>query len=94
MTTGMKTVIYPVNDIAAAKRLYGSLLGVAPSMDEVYYIRYEVDGQDIGLDPNGNSKGMTAPSVTGTSTTSARASRRSSRAPRRSNRSATSAAAS
>ena len=61
MTTGMKTVIYPVNDIAAAKRLYGSLLGVPPSMDEVYYVGFEVDGQDIGLDPNGHSKGMTGP---------------------------------
>ena len=30
-------------------------------MDEVYYVGFEVDDQDIGLDPNGHSKGMTGP---------------------------------
>ena len=25
------------------------------------YVGFEVDGQDIGLDPNGHSKGMTGP---------------------------------
>jgi hypothetical protein len=38
MTSGMKTVLYPVTDIAAAKRLYGKLFGVAPDMDEAYYV--------------------------------------------------------
>jgi predicted enzyme related to lactoylglutathione lyase len=61
MTSGMKTILYPVKDIAAAKRLYGRLLGVEPIMDEPYYVGYKVDGQDVGLDPNGHSKGMTGP---------------------------------
>jgi predicted enzyme related to lactoylglutathione lyase len=61
MTTGMKTVLYPVKDIAAAKKLYGTLLGVKPTMDEPYYVGFDVDGQHIGLDPNGHSKGMTGP---------------------------------
>jgi predicted enzyme related to lactoylglutathione lyase len=61
MTTGMKTVIYPVKDLAAAKQLYGTLLGVPPIMDEVYYVGFNVDGQDVGLDPHGHSKGMTGP---------------------------------
>jgi predicted enzyme related to lactoylglutathione lyase len=61
MTSGMKTVRYPVKDIAAAKQLYGRLLGVAPSMDEAYYVGFDIDGQHIGLDPNGHSKGMTGP---------------------------------
>src|SRR5205085_10449486 len=56
-----KTVIYPVKDIAAAKQLYGKFLGVAPIMDEAYYVGFKVDGQDVGLDPNGHSKGMTGP---------------------------------
>ena len=30
-------------------------------MDAPYYVQYEVDGQRIGLDPNGSKKGMTAP---------------------------------
>jgi predicted enzyme related to lactoylglutathione lyase len=61
MTSGMKTVIYPVKDIAAAKQLYGKLLGVAPDMDEAYYVGFGVDGQQVGLDPNGHGKGMTGP---------------------------------
>jgi predicted enzyme related to lactoylglutathione lyase len=61
MTEGMKTIIYPVKDLAAAKALYSGLLGVAPSMDEPYYVGFKVDGQDVGLDPNGHAKGMTGP---------------------------------
>jgi predicted enzyme related to lactoylglutathione lyase len=61
MTSGMKTIIYPVKDIASAKQVYGELFGVAPYTDETYYVAYNVDGQDVGHDPNGHRKGMTAP---------------------------------
>jgi predicted enzyme related to lactoylglutathione lyase len=61
MTEGIRTFIYPVKDLARAKALYSGLLGVEPSMDEPYYVGYEVAGQDIGLDPHGHSKGMTGP---------------------------------
>ncbi len=36
MNQGIRTVIYPVKDIAQAKTLYSKLLGVEPSMDEAY----------------------------------------------------------
>lgn len=61
MTSGIRTVIYPVKDLAQAKMLYGKLLGVAPAMDEAYYVGFRVGDQDIGLDPYGHSKGMTGP---------------------------------
>ena len=61
MTSGMKTVIYPVKDLDAAKKLYGKLLGVAPSSDAAYYVGFDVDGLQVGLDPNGHGKGMTGP---------------------------------
>ncbi|WP_327324948.1 VOC family protein [Streptomyces sp. NBC_01210] len=61
MTEGMKTIIYPVKDLARAKALYSELLGVEPVMDEAYYVGFRVGGQDIGLDPHGHSKGMTGP---------------------------------
>jgi predicted enzyme related to lactoylglutathione lyase len=61
MTSGMRTVVIPVRDLAQAKGLYGTLLGVAPDMDEPYYVGYTVDGQHIGLDPHGHSQGMTGP---------------------------------
>jgi len=61
MNHGLKTILYPVKDLAQAKSLYGKLLGVEPVMDEAYYVGFHVDGQDIGLDPNGHSQGMTGP---------------------------------
>jgi predicted enzyme related to lactoylglutathione lyase len=61
MTAGLRTIIYPVKDLASAKTLYGRLLGAEPIMDEAYYVGFEVDGQDVGLDPHGHSQGMTGP---------------------------------
>lgn len=61
MTTGTRTVIYPVKDLGRAKTLYTALLGVAPMMDEAYYVGYRVADQDVGLDPHGHGKGMTGP---------------------------------
>jgi hypothetical protein len=37
------------------------LLGVEPVMDQPYYVGYQINGQDIGLDPNGHKKGNTGP---------------------------------
>lgn len=60
MNQGIKTVIYPVKDIAKAKALFNKLLGIAPNADQPYYVGYKVGDQDIGLDPNGHKAGMTA----------------------------------
>ena len=59
MNQGVKTVIYPVKDIAKAKALFTVLLGKEPYADAPYYVGYKVGGQDIGLDPNGHKHGMT-----------------------------------
>ncbi|MGH7628025.1 MAG: VOC family protein [Gemmatimonadales bacterium] len=61
MTSGIRTFIYPVKDLAQARALYSKLSGVTPYMDEAYYVAFSVDGQDIGLDPHGHSQGMTVP---------------------------------
>ena len=61
MTEGVKTIMYPVTDLANAKTLYGELLGVEPYRDEAYYVGFNIEGQNIGLDPHGHSKGMTGP---------------------------------
>ena len=61
MTEGVKTIIYPVKDLAGAKTLFGALLGVEPVMDQPYYVGYRIADQDIGLDPNGARQGMTGP---------------------------------
>ena len=61
MNQGIKTVIYPVKDIAAAKKLYSKLLGVEPYANQAYYVGFRVGDQEIGLDPNGHKQGMTGP---------------------------------
>ena len=59
MNKGVKTVIYPVNDLAKAKALFSALMGKKPYLDEAYYVGFKVGDQDIGLDPHGHRHGMT-----------------------------------
>jgi predicted enzyme related to lactoylglutathione lyase len=61
MTSGMTTVISPVKDLAGAKALYAKLLGIEPYMDEPYYVGFRLGDQELGLDPNGHSQGLTGP---------------------------------
>jgi len=61
MDQGFSVVIYPVSDLAQAKALYRTLLGVEPYVDEAYYVGFRVGDQEIGLDPHGHRKGMTGP---------------------------------
>jgi predicted enzyme related to lactoylglutathione lyase len=61
MTSGIRTIIYPVKDLARAKKLYGTFLGVAPYADAAYYVGFRVGDQEIGLDPNGHRQGMRGP---------------------------------
>ncbi len=59
MNQGVRTIIYPVNDIDKAKALFRELLGVEPYVDAPYYVGFKVDNQDVGLDPHGHKEGMT-----------------------------------
>jgi predicted enzyme related to lactoylglutathione lyase len=60
-TQGIKTVLHPVTDLEAAKKVYTALLGVPPSADAAYYVGYDAEGQHIGLVPGGAARGMTSP---------------------------------
>jgi predicted enzyme related to lactoylglutathione lyase len=59
-TQGIKTVLHPVSDLAAAKAMYSALLGIHPQADADYYVGYDTEGQHIGLVPGG-AQGMTSP---------------------------------
>lgn len=64
MNKGVSTVVYPVSDLAKAKSIFSSLLGVEPLYDDPYYVGYSLAGQGsgvpiLGLDPNGHKRGMT-----------------------------------
>ena len=60
MNKGIRTVVYPVTDLARAKAIFHKLLGAEPYADSPYYVGFKVGDQDIGLDPNGHKAGMTA----------------------------------
>jgi len=60
-TQGIKTVLHPVSDLAAAKAVYTALLGMPPQHDSSYYVGYDAEGQHIGLVPGGGPQGMTSP---------------------------------
>jgi predicted enzyme related to lactoylglutathione lyase len=60
-TQGIRTVLHPVTDLAAAKAVYTALLGIAPQADSEYYVGFDVEGQHIGLVPVGGPQAMTSP---------------------------------
>ncbi|HEX3823591.1 MAG TPA: VOC family protein [Mycobacteriales bacterium] len=60
-TQGIKNVLHPVSDLAAAKAVYAALLGVEPMADAPYYVGFEAAGQQIGLVPAGGPQTMTSP---------------------------------
>ncbi|MWA05622.1 glyoxalase [Actinomadura sp. LD22] len=60
-TLGIRTVLHPVTDLAAAKAVYTALLGVPPTADSEYYVGYDAEGQHIGLVPQGGPQRMDSP---------------------------------
>jgi predicted enzyme related to lactoylglutathione lyase len=50
--TGLRTVIYPARDLAAAKTWWSQLLGVEPYFDEPFYVGFAVAGYELGLLPD------------------------------------------
>jgi predicted enzyme related to lactoylglutathione lyase len=61
MNEGIKTIVVPVKDIAKAKTLYSTLLGIEPYSDEAWYVGFRLGGIELGLDPNGHGQGVTGP---------------------------------
>jgi catechol 2,3-dioxygenase-like lactoylglutathione lyase family enzyme len=49
---GLRTVIHPAPDLAAAKALFTRLLGVEPYFDQPFYVGFSVAGYELGLDPD------------------------------------------
>lgn len=58
---GLRTLIYMVPDLKAAKEWYTATLGIEPYFDEPFYVGFNVGGYELGLHP---SKGSTASAET------------------------------
>ena len=52
---GLRTVIYPAPDLAAAKAVFTEVLGVAPYFDEPFYVGFDVGGYELGLLPDADA---------------------------------------
>jgi catechol 2,3-dioxygenase-like lactoylglutathione lyase family enzyme len=54
MLLGLRTAIYPVEDLDAAKAWYTRVLGQEPYFDQPFYVGYTVGGFELGLLPGGH----------------------------------------
>jgi len=53
MILGLRTAIYPVNDLQAARQWYASVIGQDPYFDQPFYVGFSVGGFELGLVPDG-----------------------------------------
>lgn len=49
---GLRSGIYHVSDLDAAKTWYTELLGYGPYFDEPFYVGFDVGGYELGLNPD------------------------------------------
>ncbi|MEI6454201.1 MAG: hypothetical protein WCO31_06365 [Actinomycetes bacterium] len=52
---GLRTLIYPVDDLDAAKSWWSSFLGAEPYFDETFYVGFDIGGYELGLLPGQDS---------------------------------------
>lgn len=65
MFQGLRTTIYIVDDLEAAKAWYAEALGFEPYFDQPFYVGFNVGGFELGLMP---PEGETRPGAGGTLT--------------------------
>jgi predicted enzyme related to lactoylglutathione lyase len=53
MIKGLRTVKYPVVDLARAKAWFAEAFGTAPYFDEPFYVGFAIGGFELGLVPDG-----------------------------------------
>lgn len=52
---GLRSAIYGVKDLNAAKSWYTQVLGIEPYFDEPFYVGFNVGGFELGLTPDENA---------------------------------------
>jgi predicted enzyme related to lactoylglutathione lyase len=62
MLQGLRTICYPVADLAVGKAWYTEVAGKPPYFDEPFYVGFEINGFELGLIPDGQ------PGATGATT--------------------------
>ncbi len=55
---GLRTAIYPVNNLAEAREFYTRLFETTPYFDEPFYVGFNIGGYELGLIPDGEPGGI------------------------------------
>ena len=63
MFQGLRTVVYPVGNLAEATAWYREVLGQAPYFEEPFYVGFNVGGYELGLVPDGTPAGPVGPTA-------------------------------
>jgi predicted enzyme related to lactoylglutathione lyase len=48
----LRTVIYHVDDLDKAKAWYTNITGIKPYFDQPFYVGFDINGCELGLDPD------------------------------------------
>ena len=48
----LRTVIYHVKDLTVAREWYIQATGVQPYFDQPFYVGFDINGHELGLDPD------------------------------------------
>jgi lactoylglutathione lyase len=57
MMFGLRTAVYRVDDLEAAKKWYSKAFKTEPYFDEPYYVGFNIAGYELGLQPDKSVKG-------------------------------------
>ena len=57
MLQKLKTIIYHVHELSKAKEWYIALTGKQPYFDEPFYVGFDINGCELGLDPDTSNQG-------------------------------------
>ncbi|GAA4275816.1 VOC family protein [Aquimarina mytili] len=60
---GLRTTIYKVSDLDAAKKWYSEAFGRKPYFDEPFYVGFNIGGYELGLLPEGTGENTKSDSV-------------------------------
>lgn len=57
----VSSIVIPVKDVDAATAFYRQAFGAEPHTQTPYYVGFNLDGLEIGLNPHGHESGMARP---------------------------------
>jgi predicted enzyme related to lactoylglutathione lyase len=63
MLQGLRTVVYPVENLGEATAWYRTVLEQAPYFEEPFYVGFNVGGYELGLVPQATASGPAGPTA-------------------------------